>query len=154
MICDRFGTLLSVTVYQTINCRLNALENASLNMRPLRTFGSDRIKKKKTLRGKEKMLVTSIFSFSLKVFKRHFPLGGCNSGLCDKGLNSVYNRLVQKLSKFYSQNIMPFFPLHTFMGILLFRVRIHQTFLKTFFVLISRFFYIHKHLNVTQLLIG
>ena len=34
------------------------------------------------------------------------------------------------------------------------RVRIHQPFFRTFFVLFSRFFYIQIHLNETQLLIG
>ena len=34
------------------------------------------------------------------------------------------------------------------------RGRIHQPFFRTFFVLLSRFFYIYKHLNVTELLIG
>ena len=34
------------------------------------------------------------------------------------------------------------------------RARIHQSFFRTFFVLFSRFFYVLKHLNVTQLLIG
>ena len=34
------------------------------------------------------------------------------------------------------------------------RVRIHQPFFRTFFVLFSRFFYMQIHLNETQLLIG
>ena len=45
-------------------------------------------KELKTLWEKEKMLVTSIFSFSYDVFKRHFPVDHKKSGLCGKGLSN------------------------------------------------------------------
>ena len=50
----------------------------------------------KTMWKKEKMLVTSIFSFSHNVFKRlHFP--SLEAGLCSKGLKAPYDLLEHEI---------------------------------------------------------
>ena len=78
---------------------LNSLPNDKiLDCSKLKTFADDKIYVtekvkfvlgtiKKTLWEKEKMLVTSIFSFSHNVFKSLFLQGRYKSGLCVKELN-------------------------------------------------------------------
>ena len=94
------GRINDIHVKPMLQCRLNSLPNDKfLDWSKLNAFADDKINFKlktkflggceKTLRGKEKMLVTSIFSFCHYVFKKLLFQGRQKSGLCGKGLMNM-----------------------------------------------------------------
>ena len=80
--------------------------NKILDLSKFKAFADDKINvtkkmkfvlgRVKTLWEKEKMLVASIFSFSLNVFKRLLSLGRYKLGLCGKELRRLLETLWEK----------------------------------------------------------
>ena len=89
----------------------------------------------KTLLEKEKLLITSNFSFSHSVFKRRVLQTRKNQGLFGKGLKGFFSRVIKTFSMRLKKNLPFFFPFH-FIGDLTFSCLSRSTILCCFFYVV------------------